>query len=342
MIGGKIKMSFTKMKMKLNQSRIPPRFAACLLAALAAFAFAGGSCPVCAQAVRASRYDETLIISTTVAAPARAAAPAPARAAAEQAAPDEGVLADLQKLATNIRDKMAAEKTEPLARNYALELAVFDAIIASNKNANPDDLAQVLAVKASLYVQGFNDYDNAAKTIVRIKVDYPQTEIAAHADEMLADLKRMRAKHLAQQALAPGKEFPDFVAKSLDGEDVSLAQFQLQGNVVLVDFWATWCPPCVAEVPHLKAVYEKYHDKGFEIVSISLDKSENALRDFIKRHSIPWTQIFDGKGWESPLAATYGVDMIPTMYLLSVDGKIVGSNLRGMVLEEQLEKLLGK
>jgi len=327
-----------KTKLKLKRNRVFPRFVACPLAALA-FAFAGGVHPVCAQAVRAARDGGNLTISATAAAPA---AGAPAQPPEQQQAAQSDVLAALQKLAMSIRDKIDAEKKEPVAQDYALELAGFDAIIASNKGAPPDDLAQVLAVKAGLYVQAFNDFDNAAKTITRIRRDYPQTEIAAHADEMLADLKRMQAKYLAQQTLAPGRVFPHFIAKSLDGRDVSLAYHQLRGEVVLVDFWATWCPPCVAELPRLKALYAKYHERGFEIVSISLDQSESALRDFIRKNSIPWTQIFDGKGWESPLAAKYGVDMIPTMYLLNADGKIIGSNLGGLALEEQLEKLLGK
>jgi len=296
--------------MKLKRNGIFPLILACLLATTGAPA----------QAVRT---------------PAIASAPAPA----QQDEPADA-LASLQKLALNIRDKLAAEKAQPAEQDYTLELAAFDAIITANKNAKPDDLAQVLAVKSSLYIQAFNDYDNAAKTIERIKTEFPRTEIGAHVDEMLADLKRMQAKYLAQQAMAPGKVFPDFTAKSLAGADVSLAQFK--GKVVLVDFWATWCPPCVAEMPHLKAAYEKYHGKGFEIVGISLDQSESTLKDFVQKNSIPWIQICDGKGWESAFAEKCGVDVIPTMYLLDADGKIIGSNLGGMVLEEQLEKLLGK
>jgi peroxiredoxin len=279
-------------------------------------------------------------ISATVAVPARAPAPAAVPAVAPAVAQQVDVLASLQKLALGIRAKLDAAKTPPTLQDFTAELAAFDAIVADNKDAKPDDLAQVLAVKASLFVQVFNDYDSAAKAIAQIKADYPQTEIGTHVDEMLADLRRMQAKYLAKQALATGNVFPDFSAKSITGQDVSLAR--LKGKVVLVDFWATWCPPCVADLPRLKAAYEKYHDKGFEIVGISLDKSESALKDFIKAREIPWAQIFDGKGWESPLAEKYGVDMIPTMYLLDADGKIVGSNLSGMVLEEQLEKLLGK
>jgi len=250
----------------------------------------------------------------------------------------------LQRLVMSINDKLSAEKARPVAQNYTDELAAFDAIVANNKNAKPDDLAQVLMVKSNLYVQVFNDFDNASKLIERIKADYPQTDIAAHAGEMLVELRLMQAKFLIQQTLLPGNVFPDFSAKSVAGQDVTLSQ--LKGKVVLVDFWATWCPPCVAAVPDLKAAYAKYHDRGFEIVSISLDKTQGDLTNFIKSQSIPWTQIFSGdenaNGWDSPLAQKYGIDAIPTMYLLDANGKIVGSSLEGMALGEQLEKLLGK
>ena len=301
--------------------------------------FAVSIYPVCSYA--AGSTTETVTISATVAAPVRAPAPAPATAAqrAEPVAPND-VLASLQKLVMSINAKLSAEKADPVEKDYAAELAAFDAIIASNKDAKPDDLAQVLMIKSNLYAQVFNDFDNAAKVVAQIKADYPQTDIAAHSDEMLAELKFRQANYLARQALQPGNVFPDFSAKNLAGEDVTLSQ--LRGKVVLVDFWATWCPPCVAGMPELKAAYEKYHDQGFEIVGISLDQSESALRDFIKKNSITWAQIFDGKGWEGALPQKYGVDAIPAMYLLDADGKIVGSSLSGMALGEQLEKLLKK
>jgi peroxiredoxin len=328
--------------MKLKQNKIFPRLAAGFLAG------AGGICfSICANAAAARAGVETVTMSATVTVPERAPAKAKAPVVAQQAgmvaAPAEApvdVPAALQRLVLRIRDKLDAARVPPALQNLTAELAAFDAIVADNRGARPDDLAQVLMVKSQLYVQVLNDFDNAAKTVAQIKADYPQTDIGAHADEMLADLKRMQTKYLAKQTLAPGRVFPDFSAKDLAGEDVSLAQ--LKGKVVLLDFWATWCPPCVVEMPRLKAAHEKYREKGFVIVGISLDNSESALRDFIKQHGISWAQIFDGKGWESELAEKYGVDMVPTMYLLDAEGKIVGSNHGGMVLEAQLERLLEK
>ena len=115
-----------------------------------------------------------------------------------------------------------------------------------------------------------------------------------------------------------------------------------KSGVVLVDFWATWCGPCVAELPNVLEAYRKYHDRGFQIIGISLDKDLNALTAFIKGHDMSWPQYFDGKGWENKLAARYGIRSIPTTFLLDGKGRIVARDLRGNALPAELAKLLGK
>jgi len=112
--------------------------------------------------------------------------------------------------------------------------------------------------------------------------------------------------------------------------------------VVLVDFWATWCGPCVGELPNVLAAYKKYHDKGFEIVGISLDEDQGKLEGFTAAKGMTWRQYFDGTGWDNKLAKRYGVTAIPATYLLDRDGKIAAKNLRGPALETELARLLGQ
>jgi thiol-disulfide isomerase/thioredoxin len=124
---------------------------------------------------------------------------------------------------------------------------------------------------------------------------------------------------------------------ALDGAEVDLAK--LKGKVVLIEFWSTECGPCVAGMPEVKAVYEKFHDGGFEVIGISLDDKEGALRRFLKEKSLPWPQHFDGKGWGNQWAVRYGIFGIPTMWLIDKSGKLHADNAR-FNLEGQVAALL--
>ncbi len=145
------------------------------------------------------------------------------------------------------------------------------------------------------------------------------------------------APFLAVKAEVDQSKPLDIKFTAVDGTKVDLTS--LKGKVVLIDFWATWCPPCRAEVPNVVATYKKFHDKGFEIVGISLDQSKEKLLAFTKENGMVWPQYFDGKGWENEISSKYGIDGIPAMWLVGKDGKVVSTNARED-LEGQVEKLL--
>ncbi len=119
-------------------------------------------------------------------------------------------------------------------------------------------------------------------------------------------------------------------------------QKSLAGKVVLVDFWATWCGPCVAEIPNVLAQYEKYRGQGFEVVGVSLDEDREALEKFVAEQKVPWPVLYEkpqGEGWQHPLATYYGISGIPTVILIGRDGKVITLNARGEKLGEELDKL---
>jgi thiol-disulfide isomerase/thioredoxin len=122
-------------------------------------------------------------------------------------------------------------------------------------------------------------------------------------------------------------------------------QKSLAGKVVLVDFWATWCGPCVAEIPNVLEQYEKYHDRGFEVVGVSLDEDREALEKFVTEQKIPWPILYEkpgGEGWSHPLAQFYGISGIPTVVLIGRDGNVITLDARGEKLGERLAELFKK
>jgi pentapeptide MXKDX repeat protein len=116
----------------------------------------------------------------------------------------------------------------------------------------------------------------------------------------------------------------------------------LKGKVVLVDFWATWCGPCLQEIPNIKANFDKYHEKGFEVVGISIDDDRSRLDKFMADNDVPWTILHEKGANNNPTAAYYGVNSIPFMVLVGKDGKVVSVSARGPALDDLLEKLLGE
>jgi thiol-disulfide isomerase/thioredoxin len=238
---------------------------------------------------------------------------------------------ELKALITKIQTKLKdGKKTEA---DLGDEIKEFDALLAKHKGEKTDEVAQILVMKAMLYLEVLNNPEKGTQLLEQVKTDYPDTNPGKNAAAMVETQKIKRA-------LVEGAKFPDFDEKDLAGKPLSVAHYK--GKVVLVDFWATWCGPCVHELPNVIKSYEKHHAKGFEIIGISLDQDEQKLKSFIQEKNMTWQQFFDGKGWGNKLAGKYGVQSIPATYLLDGDGKIIGKDLRGDELEAAIAKAVSK
>lgn len=134
-----------------------------------------------------------------------------------------------------------------------------------------------------------------------------------------------------------GKPAPTVVVKDAGGKVFRLAD--LKGKYVLIDFWATWCAPCLAELPNLEAAYAKYHPKGLEIVAVSLDERVEILNDFVARRKLPWRQVHNATS-TGDLVALFGVNNIPASFLIGPDGAVIRLELRGASLDKALRALI--
>jgi len=242
---------------------------------------------------------------------------------------------ELNALIQQIKAKLSSGA--PTESALAPELKKFDDLLKEHAGEKTDAVAQILYMKAQLYSEVFKNQPKADELTKQLLAEYGNTNFAKQVKEDLAHKAKMAA---IQAELVVGKTFPDFQKKDVNGNPLSISA--LRGKVVLVDFWATWCPPCREEIPNLVTLYKKYHDNGFEIVGVSLDDNKQQLLDFAKANGMVWPLYFDPKGGEGELPEKYGIEEIPATFLLDRSGKIIALNLRGEETGQALAKALGK
>jgi peroxiredoxin len=138
--------------------------------------------------------------------------------------------------------------------------------------------------------------------------------------------------------MRPGQTAAELSLPDMSGKMISLSE--LRGQIVLIDFWASWCGPCRQNNPRLVKLYHKYHERGFEIYAVSLDEETKNWIKAVHHDKLTWIQVNDNKGWEAPSAALYSVDMIPSSFLIDRKGVIYTINAEGPELESSLKDLL--
>lgn len=191
------------------------------------------------------------------------------------------------------------------------------------------------------YLRIEKEFDYVYKLADRIKNEMPDSKYSRLFVGEISRMKAYKDEQAAKEAqgkAAIGKQAPNFTLHDRSGKSISLSS--LKGKYVLIDFWASWCGPCRAESPNMVKLYNKFKNKNFEILGVSLDGSETAWNGAIEKDHLTWLHVSDLMQWNSPVVAMYGIDGIPATVIVDPNGIIVAKNLRGEELIAKLDGLL--
>ncbi len=224
--------------------------------------------------------------------------------------------------------KMRASALQDLALNSK---DPFDSLIALELTSRP------YALNMTLF-----DRREKIKLLNRLETEFDQDVVARRITHRRNKIASDLARAEATEKLSVGEKFPDFTLANLDKDRVSLTKIRDEKELVLVEFWASWCVPCIAKIPKLKNLYEKFHSKGLEIVTVCLDVAKKDWESISAEHNLPWIDLGDMEGTTGPTAVAYGVNFLPTNYVVDNERNIVAKNIDLDQFGELLERRLGQ
>jgi thiol-disulfide isomerase/thioredoxin len=251
--------------------------------------------------------------------------------------PENDALASLQKEMKQIRSSL---------EQVIEDMGSGDEAIAGAAEIKYDEIESKASEAVKKYIQNNPGKLTSAKLLYDFRYNLDEDtrrhiiNQAGDAFKSVAGIDKMIDHLAALEKVGIGKKFTDFEMKTPGGEAIRLSDNTGKGNITLIDFWASWCPPCRKDIPHLVALYKQYKGKGFEIVGVSLDRTNDAWVKGITELNITWPQMSDLKYWKSEGAALYGVNSIPHTVLVDKDGIIIAKNLRGEALNAKLAEVL--
>lgn len=191
-------------------------------------------------------------------------------------------------------------------------------------------------------IKNYPKQDQPYSMLLNLAANSPDPKARLIANETLicpiSEEIKTKAEGILRRLDAVGKPL-DIKFTALDGQQVDLSQ--MKGKVVLLDFWATWCGPCVGEIPHVKEAYEQFHAQGFEVIGLGFDSDFQALQRFVSKNKLPWPQYFDGKGWKNKYGIQFGIAGIPTMWLVDKKGDLRETDA-SVDLKVKIQKLLSE
>jgi len=233
-------------------------------------------------------------------------------------------------------DATKAKLTEELEGLNAMNAKIPYEYIKSN-----NDNSFGLVIISSLLKTKDADLNKLSESIALLSDDLKTSPLAK---QLITNIENLKIERAALSATEIGKIAPNFTAPTPDGKQLSLKE--AMGKVTIVDFWASWCGPCRRENPNVVKVYEKYHDKGLEIIGVSLDGTnrqkdpKGAWIKAIEEDKLSWNHVSNLQYFTDPVAKTYNIKSIPATLILDENGKVIAKNLRGADLEAKIAELL--
>jgi peroxiredoxin len=230
-------------------------------------------------------------------------------------------------------DSLRADSlSKELQKPYETMLQQYSDVVAKKIKENTSSFASIMAVQ-QLRPENYLDVYKALDKGLSQK--YPDNKDVKSFHGIVQQTEMMVSR---TEAVKVGNEAPELILPMPNDKELALSS--LRGKVVLIDFWASWCGPCLKELPNVKRAYEKYKSKGFEILGVSLDQSRDAWLGAISKEGLTWPQVSDLKHWKSEACVIYAVQSIPYTVLVDKDGKILATDLRGAELDKKLAEVL--
>ena len=253
--------------------------------------------------------------------------------------------------------KINYEMEQPRKRFAAKTANLTEADIEARADELSDEMNKMITALTTRANRAFNEERNSLIPVAFAGYYFLENGVEAY-DELVKQqvafashpyLKKMRDE--VEEATKPknsekmtfiGQQYTDLEMADPDGKMHKISELVGEGKYVLVDFWASWCGPCRAEMPNVLEAYNRFHDKGFEVIGVSFDNKKAAWVKAIGQLQMPWLQISDLKGWQCAAAPIYKIDGIPDNILIDPHGKIIDRGLRGKALHTKLENILNK